>query len=86
MGDLPVSTEYSIGKAPNGKPCIVIKSQKVNWEGLPAGPVTETFHTIEEIEQLVGFSLRCGNNDLMKAVRRPLYAHLYGPDHPHATA
>lgn len=86
MDNLPVSTEYSIGKAPNGKPCVVVKSQEVDWNGRPVGAVMETIHTIGEIEQLIGFCLRCGNSDLLKAVRRPVYTHLYGPDHPHAQA
>jgi hypothetical protein len=82
MSNHPVSIEYSIGESPGGKPCVVVKSQELDWDGRPVGTVTETVHAIGDIEQLVGFCLRCGNSDLMKAVRRPVYVHLHGPDHP----
>ena len=81
---LPIETEYAVGKTSEGNPCVVIKTRQVDWDGVPQGDATEHVVKIPEIEQLVGFCLRCGNQDLMKAVRRPVYKMIHGPDHPHA--
>lgn len=81
---LPVSTEYGVGTTASGTPCVVIKSQQIDWDGRSVGKPTESAITIPEIEQLVGFCLRCGNTDLMRAVRRPVYKMSHGPDHPFA--
>ena len=80
----PISQEYSIGTTAQGNPCVVTKSQQIDWEGNPFGPVKETVITIQDIEQFVGFCIRCGNDDLMRAVRRPIYKMTHGPDHPFA--
>lgn len=82
--DLPVSHEYSIGTTTNGTPCIVVKRQSMDWEGRSVGEAVESVITIPEIEQLVGFCLRCGNSELLRAVRRPVYKMSHGPDHPFA--
>ena len=82
--DAANSIEYSVGTTAQGTPCVVVTSQPIDWEGRSTGPSTEVAYTIPEIEQLVGFCLRCGNSDLLRSVRRPLYAHLQGPEHPFA--
>jgi hypothetical protein len=79
---LPNSVEYSIGKTNTGNPCVVVKTQQIDWEGRSTGEPSEAAITIPEIEQLVGFCLRCGDEELLKAVRRPVYKMLYGPGHP----
>lgn len=81
---LPVSIEYSIGTTTSGIPCVVIESQQVDWDGRLVGKATESTITIPEIERLVGFCLRCSNNELLRAVRRPVYGFSHGLDHPFA--
>lgn len=81
---LPISTEYSCGTTTSGTPCVIIITQQVDGEGRSVGRATESVVTIPEIEQLVGFCLRCGNSELLRAVRRPVYKMSHGPDHPFA--
>ena len=79
---LPTSAEYTVGNSSSNRPCVVIKSQKVAWNGRTVGDSKEQILSIEDVEQLVGFCLRCGNQELIKAVRRPVFAMTHGPDHP----
>jgi hypothetical protein len=81
---LPVSIEYSVDTTTSDTPCVIIKKQSIDWEGRSVGTATESVVTIPEIEQLVGFCLRCGNSELLRAVRRPVYRMSHGPDHPFA--
>lgn len=80
----PTAIEYSIGVASDGSPCVQIKSQMIDEEGRDVGDAKFSWVTIPEIKQIVGFCLRCGNDELMKAVRRPVYKVLSGPEHPFA--
>ena len=68
----PESVEYSIGKTSAGNPCVVITTQQIDWDANPIGDKSQRAITIQEIEQLVGFCVRCGNAELLQAVKRPL--------------
>lgn len=81
---LPVSVEYKVDTTTSDTPCVIIKKQPIDSEGRSVGTATETAITIPEIEQLVGFCLRCYNSELLRAVRRPVYRMSHGPDHPFA--
>ena len=81
----PSSVEYSVGTGQDGGSCVVIKTQEIDWEGGSLGEPSAITVTAPEIEQLVGFCLRCGNRDLLRAVRRPVYKMIYGPEHPFAS-
>jgi hypothetical protein len=67
----PESVLYSIGKTSAGNSCVVVTTQEINWNGTPVGAPSKATITIQEIEQLVGFCLRCGNSELFEAVRGP---------------
>jgi hypothetical protein len=67
----PESVTYSIGRTPTGNPCVVITTQEIDWDAKPIGQPARATMTIQEIEQLVGFCVRCGNAELFEAVRRP---------------
>ena len=69
---LPISTEYSVGTSSSDQAHIIIKAQKTAWNGRLVGESKEQILSIEDIEQLVEFCLRCGDEGLMKAVRRPV--------------
>ena len=68
----PESVLYSIGKTPAGNACVIVTTQEIDWNGTPIGIPSKATITIQEIEQLVGFCFRCGNVELLEAVRRPL--------------
>jgi hypothetical protein len=68
----PESVEYRIGTTSSGNPCVVIKTQTIDWDAKPIGVPSERAVTIQEIEQLVGFCIRCGNQQLLDAVKKPL--------------
>ena len=65
------SVEYRIGTTSSGNPCVVIKTQIIDWDANPIGVPSERAVTIQEIEQLVGFCIRCGNPQLLEAVKKP---------------
>jgi hypothetical protein len=65
----PESVVYSIGKTSAGNPCVVITTQTIDWDGKPIGAPSTTAVTIQEIEQLIGFCIRCGNDELLQAVK-----------------
>jgi hypothetical protein len=67
----PESVVYSIGKTPAGNSCVVVTTQEIDWSGTPIGAPSKATITIQDIEQLVGFCVRCGNTELLEAVRRP---------------
>jgi hypothetical protein len=67
----PESVLYGIGKTSTGNPCVVITTQTIDWDAKPIGTPSKTAITIQEIEQLVGFCIRCGNDELLQAVKRP---------------
>ena len=67
----PESVLYSIGTTPAGNPCVVVITQEIDWNGTPIGAPSKETISIQEVEQLVGFSIRCGNAELFEAVRRP---------------
>lgn len=79
---LPVSEEYSIEKTASGQPAVKITSRRVDWNGRLVGDAKERIVSIDDIEQIVGFCLRSGNKDLMRAVRRQVFTHTHGPEHP----
>ena len=68
----PESVEYRIGTTTNGNPCVVIRTQTIDWDANPIGTPSERAVTIPEIEQLVSFCVRCGNPQLLEAVKKPL--------------
>lgn len=80
----PSSVEYRVETAAERESFVVIKTQEVDWEGRNVGEPIEVYVSGPEVEQLVGFCLRCGNHDLLRSVRRPVYRMIYGPDHPFA--
>jgi hypothetical protein len=67
----PESVVYSIGKTSRGNPCVVITTQEIDCEAKPIGTPSKRAFTIQEIEQLVGFCIRCGNDELLQAVKGP---------------
>ena len=68
----PESILYGIGTTPAGNACVVVTTQESDWNGTPVGaPPSKHTITIQEVEQLVGFCIRCGNAELFEAVRRP---------------
>jgi hypothetical protein len=67
----PESVVYSIGRTEAGWPCVIITSQQIDWDAKPLGEPSTTRVTIEDIQQLVGFCIRCGDKELFEAVRRP---------------
>jgi hypothetical protein len=67
----PESVLYSVGKTPAGNSCVVVTTQEIDWNGAPVGAPSKATITIQEIEQLVGFCIRCGNAELIEAVQRP---------------
>jgi hypothetical protein len=68
----PESVLYSIGKTIAGNPCVVVTTQEVDWDAKPIGEASQRAITIQDIEQLVGFCVRCGNQELLQAVQRSL--------------
>ena len=50
---------------------MVVTTQEIDWNGTAIGEPSKATITIQEIEQLVGFCIRCGNPQLFEAVRRP---------------
>ena len=79
---LPYSTEYSVGTSSAEQAHIVIKTQKIAWNGRLIGECKEQILSIKDIEQLVEFCFGSGNNDLVKAVQRPVLSMASGPDRP----
>jgi hypothetical protein len=67
----PESVVYGIGETDSGNPCIVITTQQMDWDGNPVGQPSRARVTLQDIEQLVGFCVRCGNKKLFEAARRP---------------
>lgn len=67
----PESVLYSIGTTPAGNACVVVTTQEIDWNGTHIGAPSKETITIQEVEQLVGFCIRCGNAELSEAVRRP---------------
>jgi hypothetical protein len=67
----PESVLYSIGSTPAGNACVLVTKQEIDWNGRPIGAPSKETITIQEVEQLVGFCIRCGNAELFEAVRRP---------------
>ncbi|MDB2376077.1 hypothetical protein N9X00_07230 [Gammaproteobacteria bacterium] len=77
---LPYSTEYSVGTSSAEQAHIVIKTQKIAWNGRLVGESKEQILSIKDIEKLVEFCFVSGNKDLVKAVQRPFLSMTSGPD------
>jgi len=81
--DYIIEEKRTIELDPGGKPCVAVTKRKIDKHGSTIGEEEKSFFTISEIEDLVGFCIRCGNSELMRAVRRPIYK-MMNPDHQFA--
>ena len=77
---LPYSIEYSVDTSSAEQAHIIIKAQKIAWNGRLVGESKEQILSIKDIEQLVEFCFVSGNKDLVKAVQRPFLSMTSGPD------
>lgn len=75
---LPTEHLYSVGAVEDGRACVVVRAQSIDWNGNPVSGTSETVYTLQDIGQLVGFCLRSGNDELMQAVLSPVSAYTQG--------
>src|SRR5438128_4379999 len=71
---LPTEHLYSVGAAEDGRACIIVRAQSIDWNGNPVSGASETVYALQDIGQFVGFCLRSGNDELMQAVLSPVSA------------
>ena len=79
---LPYSIEYSVYTSSAEQAHIIIKAQKIAWNGRLVGESKEQILSIKDIEQLIEFCSGSGNKDLNKAVQRPVLSMTPGSDSP----
>ena len=76
--------KYEVGKDSKHTPFVKIITQKVDSDGKNIGESNTQNISIKDLEQLVGFCLRCGNIELLRTIRRPVFRMTHGPNHPFA--
>lgn len=83
VGEL-VEKKYEVCTTSKDISFVKITTQGIDLDGRNVGEFTTQKVSIKDVEQLVGFCLRCGNKELLRAVRRPVFRLTHGPNHPFA--